>query len=465
MLHDKANDCRLNNPGDIRNNVLCGHEDYLFLFDGGQNQFDYLVGDRIPTTEAVANFFDNLEQRQRYCESRGIAYLHILFPSKPVVATDKLPSPWRERVRSLFLSRYVATRSEAWPSCLCYPRDLLRELDTERPVFHALDTHLTDYGSLAVARLALQKLGLDYDPAGYFTESASELSGDLARMLGSPVTVAGIRIYPDLPAFLFDNRRALPSNTHNMAVMHNPHAASERRLLIFGDSFIKEALHYLAPCFRDIVYVRSTTFQADLVENIGPDVVISSNAERYLSNVVSDRDSHSLLMALYGVGSYTPSTEFRKALTAQLAWRHHRGVYEQWHKEQRQSGFPMGRLGLCLPNGQIEVIDSVSGRFLSTGNDPYLVFPRTPVVPRRHYLLQFRMHSEVASIATVYYQDGVDSPFSESCTERLPILEGDNKLCFFLSGDQLGRSLRLDPLTRAGHFTITDVVLVESSIN
>jgi SGNH hydrolase-like domain, acetyltransferase AlgX len=446
-------------PSEIRKGVLGGLDNYLYLFDGAHHQFSYLVGDLLPSTESIANFFGNLDHRHRYCEQRGIAYLHVVFPSKPVVTTEKLPSPWRERVQSLFLGAYATTLGAVWPSSLCYPRDLLLQLDAERPAFYPLDTHMSNYGSLSVARWILQKLGLDYDPAEIFTESAGVFTGDLARMLGSSSTLPGTLIRPLISPLRFSNLTALPGNANHMVVMHNPYASSERRLLVFGDSFMDAGLQYLAPCFRDIVFVRIATFQADLVELVAPDVVITSNAERYLANVKSDCDSSPILMALHGLPSYKPTAEFREALTAQLSWRYHHSVYKHW--QEKQPLFEMAPLGACRANAEIEILDANKVRFRSLGNDPYFTLLRVPLVSGRHYLLQLSMRSEVASLATVYYQDEVGMPFVQSRTVRLPVVEGDNELCFLLDSAKLGPSLRLDPLCCPGSFSITNITLIE----
>lgn len=453
------------NVGEVKQGVLGGLDGYLFLFDGGQQQFAHLVGDQIPSPASVENFFENLESRHSYCEAKGIAYLHVVFPSKPVIVTEKLPPQWRSRVKSLFLTRYLATRSEGCPPWLFYPRDFLRELDAKRSVFKKLDTHLSNFGSLSVARWMLQKIGLDYKPEEYFSEMSAEFTGDLARMLGVTDTIPGIRIQSMLPNFLVDNRSALPGNTNHIVVLHNPNTASEKRLLIFGDSFSQGALIYLAPSFRDIVYVRSATFQTDLVELIGPDVVFSANAERYLSKVDSDRESSSVLMAVYGTDGYRPSEAFRKALTAQLAWRYHRSVYERWRQQQNQPALHIGALGFCRPNDQIKVLDVPNGRFQSLGKDPFFFFPRLPLKAGRQYLLEMRMESEVASAANVYFQKGEGTNFNESCVVRANVFIGENKLSFRLDNEQLGSALRLDPLTCAGCFSITDLVLIELPVD
>ncbi|MEX8493229.1 hypothetical protein [Sphaerotilus sp.] len=316
----------------VRNHVLTGLDDHLFLFGGGQQQFDFLLGNRVPGAKDVHNFFENIARRTSFCGARGIEYFHVVFPSKPVIVTDKLPPPYRDRVRSLFLSQYLATRQGEAVDRLLYPHALLRVAGATNRVFRILDTHMTDHGNLAVAEWLLLQLGLGYDAGRYFTQHTEALPGDLAAMLGLPTRLPEQRLKDQAAPLYFDNRPFLPGNTNNVMVIHNSAARTKRRLLVFGDSFIKDGLRFYSPVFKDILFVRSTTFHTDLVDLCAPDVVLTSNAERYLSTVGNDASAQSLLLADFGERN-ARSEPFFEAFQAQLSWRHHRTAYDTWEKK------------------------------------------------------------------------------------------------------------------------------------
>lgn len=154
--------------GDVHMNVLVGLDDWLFLFGGGQQQFAFLTGYHRPASTDIGVFFDNLAKRNAYCQTRGIPYLHLVFPSKPVLMTEMVPPPWGDKVQSLFLSRYAAALSSGLPSYIFYPLDLLLARKHQSPVYRKLDTHMTNIGSQAVAHGVLNKLGINYDSADFF---------------------------------------------------------------------------------------------------------------------------------------------------------------------------------------------------------------------------------------------------------------------------------------------------------
>nr|MBF0684664.1 hypothetical protein [Pseudomonas sp.] len=82
-------------PGTIKSDVLFGEDGWFFLWQGGHYQFDHLLGKRLPSPESVKNFSDNLAARRESLARRGVKYVHVVFPSKPVVMTEFLPAEYR----------------------------------------------------------------------------------------------------------------------------------------------------------------------------------------------------------------------------------------------------------------------------------------------------------------------------------------------------------------------------------
>ena len=436
--------------GNVEENVLVGLDGQLFLFDGGQRSFLFSTGEIKPSTSDVELFLTNLDQRNVFLEARGIPFLHVVYPSKEIVLRNKVPSPWRERVESLFLSRYVAAQP-ALRDVSIYPIESLMALNRTQPVFRVLDTHMTDSGTSAVTQHVLERWGLQYDVRRFFFGSQEQRPGDLADMLKIKDKVSEEFLKPTFKFFMFDNRASLPGNTDNVCIVHNPESISRKRLLIFGDSFIKYALPFFAPAFRDVVYVRSSIFQPDMVELMAPDFVISSNAERYLCKIYADSTSKPMLFTHYGKANYTPPPAFSEAYAAQFSWRYHRVAYEAWARKMLAGRLSWEGLGMGHPNHHIEVLD-LAGNILSKGADPFLTFPSTSIVPNKRYVLELDLKSDVDSVTAVYFQVEGDERFSESKSVKLPVIRGCNHLQFSLPSARLGSVLRIDPLACEGSF-------------
>lgn len=82
--------------GTILNNVLIGKEGYFFLYNGGQEQFTFLLGEKTPSQASIKNFIENIESRLIYLKNKNINFNHIIFPSKPVIKKKTFPKNLRK---------------------------------------------------------------------------------------------------------------------------------------------------------------------------------------------------------------------------------------------------------------------------------------------------------------------------------------------------------------------------------
>lgn len=91
------------------------------------------------------------------------------------------------------------------------------------------------------------------------------------------------------------------------------------RLLIFGDSFLRLSLKFFVPYFRDILYVRSASFQEDIATLYQPDAIITGNVERYLMQVDRDTEAESFLLSQLNSSDYASDDRHQPAFNAQLS--------------------------------------------------------------------------------------------------------------------------------------------------
>ena len=308
--------------------VLVGNDSWLFLYAGDQRQFDYLLTKKNIDVNCVTSFWENIATRAEICERSGIQYLHVIFPSKPLLFTGGLPKSF-ENVESIYEREYLQAGGGLRERVI-YPIAELKGLG--RRGLRKYDTHYSDLGSLTVVNLILRKLNIDIDASINFNKSIKDRSGDLARMLSwdareeelvyDPVSKKTIRE--------FDNQDFLPGNTNNIVVAVNLNALIDKRVLIFGDSFFKFSLKFISSIFSHVLYVRSRCFHLELVQMFKPDVVLTGNAERYMNSILLDRHSSPFMLSLYGCPEYSPSASFRSAIRAELSYGHYRKIFENW---------------------------------------------------------------------------------------------------------------------------------------
>lgn len=145
----------------IKNNVLIGIDNWLFLHNGSQKQFDYLLGKEKVSDESVSNFVSNIEGRIDYFQENNIEYRHIVFPSKPLVKNKFLPKEF-QNVSSLYEVYYQKYISDVKPYVL-HPLDELKRADEKFSAFHKYNTHNSDLGYIEIIKNLLQSLHLNCD--------------------------------------------------------------------------------------------------------------------------------------------------------------------------------------------------------------------------------------------------------------------------------------------------------------
>lgn len=443
------------NTGIITNGVLYGKNRYLYLYDGSHHQFQYLLGEAEPSPKDIKNFSYNLQNRTDYCSTRNIPYLHMVFPSKPVFMPENIPDEHRN-IKSLYLSKYQNTAQD---NNIIYPIKELNDLKPTTQIFRLWDTHMSDQGFLATAKIILQRLGFRYDWQEFFYQTHKNSIGDLGIMLKFSKGLFEPILKEKFHILEYDNRPYLPGNKGNAAIYNNPQSKNNLRLLIFGDSFIKLTIPFLLPIFRTVIYIRSPLFQKDIIELSNPDFIITSNAERYLAKVGNDDDSASFLLETYGDSNYKPSGHFTQAFQAQLSARHHCKRYETWKDKLPAPIIFFNDFKPFNKSKQIETIDSKSLKFKSTGNDPWFLFLDTAFKKGKTYRLEVGIEYSINSFATIYFtKDSEGNNEEENLSEEnkvtLPIIPGDNYLTFHLPSNNLGRTIRFDPSTSAGEFQI-----------
>jgi len=306
----------------IRDNVLIGKNDVLFLYQGGQEQFNYLLGTKTVNKHSIENYKDNMISRVSYSEANSIKYLHIIFPSKPIIYNDCLPENFSS-IYSLYLKYY---KNDRFQDNVIYPYIELQ--NQSKKTFLKHDTHNNDYGYLMITNHIIKSLGYNICKIKYSIKNKQYL-GDLATMLGgNPIDEEFM--LPINKAKIFDNFDYIKGNTNNITLTFNKDAYYSKRVLIFGDSFIKGTLKFLSLYFKDILYCRSQFFHQDIIQNYQPDIVLSAQAERYLSHIRSDLDANNFLFTLYGDKKYYPDKYFLRAFKANIGFKHYPKDYIKW---------------------------------------------------------------------------------------------------------------------------------------
>jgi hypothetical protein len=306
------------------NQILRGREGHLFLAGGHHHVRDYFTGAKKPTDRSVEAFFANAEARRLFCAARGLEYEAVVFPEKLYALAELVDFP----VISLLHEFYMSSSRNSGLTDPIYPKSVVGNSDS----YAKTDTHLSHQGSMELLESILVPDFSDYWP-GFLKHTDESLNfrqkfcGDLGRKF-EPKIQERVTLYSAPSSYSVEHNGVSGMNDGLLCISVNEKSVTERRLLIFGDSFFRMLLPRLSYFYREIIFCRSRFFHYELIDLFGPDTVYTGTAERYLSGCVRDEERpHFLLIPLLKGKTSRPTPGFAQALSnlgAGLLPRRHR---------------------------------------------------------------------------------------------------------------------------------------------
>ncbi|MFS2319211.1 hypothetical protein RMQ97_14840 [Maricaulis sp. D1M11] len=290
----------------IENGVLIGDEGELFLAQGAHSIIEYATGARSVDVETVKNFAWNVKERSAFCDRRNTPFLQIVAPEKYKVEDRCFPI---QGAKSFWDYHDDFDSGVVW-----YGQSDLKNNRFGRS-YYKTDTHWTVAGMmLATERIAKQ--------ASFSKEELDQLEirmkdickplgdifyGDLGRKLDPQQgeDVDWPRLAPSIRVAengITHDYSGTAVNDGRLVCLRNEESVSDKKLLIFGDSYLFNALRLLALAFRDVLFCRTRFFHRELVVMNSPDIVVSQAAERYTRVVSQDSKAPPFLLLPFVLG-------------------------------------------------------------------------------------------------------------------------------------------------------------------
>jgi hypothetical protein len=261
---------------DFKNGVIIVDNRYLFLHqeNSGQQQMEYFIGNKTLSEIAINNFQSNINTNSHLSDLYDFDYCHLICQAKEVAHAKEFHKATGLDLRSI-ASIFLSDNS------VIYPR--LNATD-----FYAGDCHNNNQGALKQVIAVIEKFSLSslIPELNIETSQRTVNNGDLDTKIGQSSTETFINSINNISMSfdLLEIRPFLTGNSGDIKYKYNPKAFIDKRLVIFGDSFIAFHLNIWSAFFKEIIYIRSTYIAEDVVFSLNPDVVITSNTERYLIN-------------------------------------------------------------------------------------------------------------------------------------------------------------------------------------
>lgn len=258
--------------------------DHLFI--GGDTNFvneQHMGVVNIPAADK-AEWLKILEARQVRLAKQGSSFLFLLAPDKQTVYRHLLPNTYQCRQ-----ARFLAD--------LPYVLDVAPSLETMVKylnLYPQTDSHWDQLGAYTVSEVILARFGINMPPL-QMTWVEQSYDGDLGSKLTPPVTsVRRVAKLKSRSSLICDN---LIPNNGRVRVWAKPSSVignRQTRLLLFGDSFSYDLVHFLKEVFDIVVHVHSFAVDYRVAEAFAPGWVICEITERFVARLPKPGDGEPL---------------------------------------------------------------------------------------------------------------------------------------------------------------------------
>ncbi len=274
--------------------VLVG--DRGWLFQGGDPHIRDTRNDWPYGSGELAQWAQVLSAKKDWLAARGIDYLFVVTPNKPVIYPEHLP-PAINRVRAQSradqLITHLTTHTDV--PVLDLRPVLLQAKPILRP-YHKTDTHWNDFGAYQGYRAMMQRL-LPKNPSARLLELSTDSfvvrdrpGGDLAQNLAMAEFLREPRVEVKQPVVSCAVTKGIPADADDRIRNQNAFSTecdrAGQRLLMFRDSYSLAMMPYLSESFAYVHYVPASPVPLSVIEQLvaqhRPNIVIEQRATRWL---------------------------------------------------------------------------------------------------------------------------------------------------------------------------------------
>jgi len=421
--------------------VTIGKNGWLFLGSIKKEYKKYRdpIGDvrnvNLYSQKALKEFAKYMTGLKSWLNDKGIEYVFVIAPNKHTIYFDELPdyiSKVNEYSATDQLVGYLKQYTDV--PVIDLRSKLINEKDKYQ-LYYKTDTHWNHYA----ANIAQYEIMLEIEklfpkqiqPEMIDLKDGVRGGGDLANFMG-------VHIFKELnPQPIFE-QTCTPVKKQTYTTYTLICEDQKLNTVIFRDSFFSALLPYFARKFKRSTYISEKLNYSSLIKYIElekPNIVIEEWVERSLP--------------------YIPKVihEFNSSLNKKIFNSSDKLIFSN---DWKQLKFYQ------LINNKNNVVN-----LISIGSDPQITFPPLPFKSNNKYILHIAITSSVKSTLQIFYSDSNNSgnPFSEKNSVRMEINKGNNDVYILLNYPNLGKYLRLDPITKMGEVTIKTLEIKEVQYN
>jgi len=305
-LHKVSESVDLPSFNEDPSDILRGRDGWVFLTRGTNDLLGF-YSDCPVEYGFIGEWHALLRARHDRLKKKNIKYLHLFIPDKLSIHNDKTNLP-----RSKFdfhpinlFYRACPKEGAEYVDSVVNLVPYFRRIKDEVKLYWKTDSHWSYYGCFSAYQIVCSSLGVMPDKS---LLSRPKVSGEVALDLGSKCNPqvkefaefyttslhAGRTYANEIVRYKEKNGLENEPGLHvgSSVIYRNEVSENCQTVVIFGDSFSEYRAALLtgmmAETFREVHFIWSTSLDFDYIEQVGPDIVITEIAERFMPKVPVD---------------------------------------------------------------------------------------------------------------------------------------------------------------------------------
>ena len=276
-------------PPSVRDGKVVEGRGRLYLANDGNHVLAQHSGSLRFSEDELRGWRDLLETRTAWLERRESHHFFLVAPNShsiyPAELPEWLPSAPERPIHQLM--GYL--REHDSYAHLLYP---LEQLAQHENGYARTGSHWSELGASVACRALMEDIGkvlpVECFAAEDFEFEEVTYNGDLGAKMSPPWTSTFVRAEAKAPRAerVFDNRVRGNTGRRYVYEWEDPDAAPH--CLVYGDSFARRVLRFLAESFARLTFVHTVNLDLDLVRTVNPDAVVKIMNERFLIRVPVD---------------------------------------------------------------------------------------------------------------------------------------------------------------------------------
>ncbi|NQZ87240.1 MAG: hypothetical protein HRT54_06635 [Colwellia sp.] len=278
---------------------------WIFLLGGNNNVRQYWIDENRIDTKILEKWAAIYKKRLDFFKKEGITYLSTFAPEKLSIYPNKTPFTINDRfIPSIQLRNYLRNYFDVDDIIINLIPYLRKQSETFQ-TYHKTDSHWNFYGAFSAYQLLQAHLG---EPV--YTEALSrpkkyawgvlDLGGKLIPPLKEKIFYYSSsdrfkRTFAnELVEFKERENRTNDAGLHvgSYVIFENDDSLSDKKVMIFGDSFSEYRDHLLtglfAETYKEVHFIWNSSVDFDLIRKVKPDIVISEMAERFIPKISNE---------------------------------------------------------------------------------------------------------------------------------------------------------------------------------